>query len=110
MFFSVLTGVLFLGSSFIPLEELEPVNFQYAASEDLQIEREVLKILQTKCNVCHQRQNPFMVFKEQNISRRAGKIYQMVFIERSMPKGTDYQLTEEEYSQLKNWLLKQKIN
>jgi uncharacterized membrane protein len=73
------------------------------------LEREALEILETKCNVCHKKQNPFMVFKEKNMSKRAKKIYQMVFIERKMPKGNEIRLTNEEYLTLEKWLKTQDI-
>lgn len=63
----------------------------------------VLAILETKCNSCHKKQNPFMVFKSKNVEKKAQKIYQMVFVERRMPKG-NVKLTREEYQQLENWL------
>ncbi len=50
-----------------------------------------------------------MVFKEKNMSKRAPKIYQVVFVERRMPKGNEVRLTDEEYSKLKKWLLTQNI-
>lgn len=69
-----------------------------------ELKKEALKILELKCNVCHKKQNPFMVFKEKNMEKRAPKINQMVFIERRMPKGDEIKLSKEEYTQLKNWL------
>ncbi len=69
-------------------------NFQDATNEDLLLERDVLKILRNKCDFCHQRKNPFLILKEQNISRITGKSYQMVFVEQSMPKGIKNRLTK----------------
>lgn len=69
-----------------------------------ELKKEALQILELKCNVCHRKQNPFMVFKEKNMEKRAPKINQMVFIERRMPKGDEIKLSKEEYTQLKNWL------
>ncbi len=68
------------------------------------VKKQALKILQLKCNVCHKKQNPFMVFKEKNMEKRAPKINQMVFVERRMPKGNEIKLSKDEYTQLKNWL------
>lgn len=79
-----------------------PNNNSYTGAVELK--KEALKILELKCNVCHKKQNPFMVFKEKNIEKRASKINQMVFIERRMPKGDEIKLSKEEYTQLKNWL------
>ena len=73
------------------------------------LKEEVLSILDTKCNVCHRRQNPFMVFKQNNIEKRADRIYRAVFVQRRMPKGDDIQLSSEEYATLEQWL-KSKIN
>lgn len=69
-----------------------------------ELKKDALQILELKCNVCHKKQNPFMVFKEKNMEKRAPKINQMVFIERRMPKGDEIKLSKEEYIQLKNWL------
>lgn len=77
--------------------------------KDEKPKKEAFKILDTKCNVCHRKQNPFMVFNEKNISRRAKKIYQMVFVERRMPKGNEIQLTNEEFIKLKKWLFTENI-
>lgn len=73
------------------------------------LKKEAFLILDTKCNVCHRKQNPFMVFKEKNMSKRAKKIYQMVFVERRMPKGDEIRLTNEEYNTLEKWLFTQQI-
>ena len=70
---------------------------------------QVLSILDTKCNVCHRRQNPFMVFKTNNIEKRAPRIYQAVFVSKRMPKGNEVRLTEQEYATLEQWL-QSKIN
>lgn len=79
-----------------------PNTNSYTGKEELK--KEALKILELKCNFCHKKQNPFMVFKEKNMEKRASKINQMVFIERRMPKGGEIKLSKEEYTQLKNWL------
>lgn len=83
-------------------ENHHPNNNLPTGKEELK--KEALKILELKCNVCHKKQNPFMVFKEKNMEKRAPKINQMVFIERRMPKGDEIKLSKEEYTQLKNWL------
>ena len=79
-------------------EKIQSIGSSNSLKED------ALHILETKCNVCHKKQNPFMVFKEKNMEKKAPKINQMVFIERRMPKGNEIKLTKEEYTQLKNWL------
>jgi len=73
------------------------------------LKKEALSILVTKCNSCHKKQNPFMIFKEKNMSKRAPKIYQMVFVERIMPKGNEVKLSNEEYKKLKQWLFSEDV-
>lgn len=63
------------------------------------------EILDAKCNTCHRKSNPFMIFKMKNISKRAERIYQVLFEVRTMPKGDEVKLTTEEYTTLKKWLL-----
>lgn len=67
------------------------------------------QILEKKCNVCHRKKNPFLVFKPRNMERRAEKIYRAVFVQQRMPKQTGTPLTEEEYRTLKTWLEQQNI-
>lgn len=71
------------------------------------LKKAAFKVLDVKCNVCHRKRNPFMVFSERNMERRAGKIYTKVFIEGSMPKPEGQALTADEKSTLKKWLLTQ---
>ncbi|MEQ9300084.1 MAG: hypothetical protein RIF33_16040 [Cyclobacteriaceae bacterium] len=73
------------------------------------LKTEALEILDTKCNVCHRKQNPLMIFKEKNMAKRAAKIYKMVFVERRMPKIDGTPLTFEEYATLEKWLFTQNI-
>lgn len=63
-----------------------------------------LLVLQTKCNICHVRNNPFRIFKEKNMERNAKDIYKQVFVKGRMPLGNDVKLTEEERETLKKWL------
>ena len=63
-----------------------------------------LKILQNKCNVCHKKRNPFMIFKQKNMDRRAKRIYKQVFVKKRMPKGNEIILTKEEYNTLETWI------
>ena len=67
-------------------------------------------LLNSKCNVCHRKQNPFKVFTRKNMNKNARKIYQQVFVKRRMPKGDKVRLTEENYQTLTNWLQTQNIN
>ncbi|WP_212003280.1 hypothetical protein [Chitinophaga sp. HK235] len=63
-----------------------------------------LLVLQTKCNVCHTRNNPFRIFNSRNMERNASAIYTQVFVKGRMPKGDDIKLTEGERETLKKWL------
>lgn len=73
------------------------------------LKEQAFSILDAKCNVCHRKQNPFMVFKLGNMDKRAERIYRAVFVQKRMPKGDDIRLTAEEYATLEQWL-KTKIN
>ena len=66
-------------------------------------------ILDSKCNTCHRKQNPFKVFSYKNMEKHAPKIYKQVFVKRRMPKGNEHHLTQEEYDVLEQWLLTQNI-
>mgnify|MGYP006293983061 CR=1 FL=1 len=85
-----------------PNQEREIMAFSNAHNE--QLEARVIKILDSKCNICHRKQNPFMVFNERNMKRRAEKINRMVFKEKRMPKGNEIRLSNEEYATLEAWL------
>ena len=69
------------------------------------IKQEVFEILEGKCNVCHRKQNPFMVFSSNNMERRAPKIYKQVFVTKRMPKGDQIKLTSNDYTILQEWLI-----
>lgn len=85
-----------------------PTNLIHSGPDE-KLKKAAFEILKTKCNVCHKKQNPFMVFNEKNMVRRAPKIYRMVVVERKMPKGNDIRLTNEEFVLLEKWLLTQNI-
>lgn len=82
---------------------------QHSVSKPDPIRETALQILDNKCNVCHRKKNPFMVFKEKNMYKRAKRIYQAVFVEKRMPKGNQIALTEEDYQKLKRWLAYEKV-
>ncbi|HAA13736.1 MAG TPA: hypothetical protein DCE41_19400 [Cytophagales bacterium] len=63
-----------------------------------------LEVLKAKCNVCHRKQNPFMVFTERNMAGKARKIYRAVFVQRIMPKGNEIRLASAERATLEKWL------
>ncbi len=71
---------------------------------EIDLKEEAFSILDTKCNICHRKQNPFMIFKMKNMEHRAKKIYTQVFVKRRMPKGDEITLSMQEYATLKNWL------
>lgn len=98
-----LTGFLFF-------EEPFPMIHVTASKNSEELKTEAFKILENKCNVCHRKQNPFMVFSLKNMEKRAEKIYKQVFEKRRMPKGNEIKLTTEEYSHLDNWLQTQLNN
>ena len=92
-----------------PQAEAKTVFEPHSIGKTDDLKFEAFEVLKTKCNVCHRKQNPFMVFNEKNMTKRARKIYQMVFVKRKMPKGDEITLTDREYTQLENWLLTQEI-
>lgn len=62
------------------------------------------RILDTKCNSCHRKRNPFMVFKPKNMDRRASRIYRAVYLQKRMPKANGTPLTLAESDTLRQWL------
>lgn len=109
LWLGTITAVLILFSSFEAPKAATKQSQIKTSVVDNALKKQAFEILETKCNVCHRKQNPFMVFKEKNMSKRAKKIYKMVFQERKMPKGTEIQLTDEEYITLEKWLFTQEI-
>ena len=109
IWFGVITASLTLFSAFDTTPGGARKNHQKPSIFDNKLQKAAFEILDAKCNVCHRKQNPFMVFKEKNISKRAKKIYRMVFAERRMPKGNEIRLTYEEYATLEKWLFTQEI-
>ena len=107
--FGVLVAAAIILSSFRTVDEKagNPLSENEVVTD--QLKKSALQILTTKCNVCHRKKNPFMVFNEKNMSKRAPKIYKAVFIDRKMPKGDEIKLTHEEYTKLEKWLFTQQI-
>ena len=68
------------------------------------LEKAVWTILDTKCNVCHRKQNPFRVFKLKKLNKYAPKIMEQVFVKKRMPKGEEIKLTLSEKNTLSEWL------
>lgn len=83
-------------------------TFLLKVNDDLK--NQAFQILDTKCNICNQKQNPFMVFSLKNMEKRASKIYKQVFEKRRMPKGDKIKLSQQEHDLLKEWLNTQNIN
>jgi len=96
--------------SFFCLGMASQHNF-YAFSDSLVVQdppnkKELaFKVLQTKCNVCHEQKNKRMIFTLDNMDSRGKKIYRQVFKWKRMPKGNEIKLTAEELTQLKSWNL-----
>tara|TARA_B100000780_G_C21095833_1_gene441953 strand:+ start:179 stop:526 length:348 start_codon:yes stop_codon:yes gene_type:complete len=67
--------------------------------------KEAFNILNNKCNSCHRKQNPFMIFTEKNMDKRAHKIKKQVFELKRMPKEEGTPLTQDEYQTLSNWIV-----
>ncbi|NQZ78696.1 MAG: hypothetical protein HRT61_21660 [Ekhidna sp.] len=103
----ILQATIILLASYTQKTNAAPAIAVKLSTDPLQ--NEALEILETKCNVCHRKKNPFMVFNEKNMSKRAPKIYKMVYVERKMPKGDEIKLTNEEYVALEKWLFTQSI-
>jgi len=76
--------------------EIEP------QSKDLQ--KQAFSILENKCNTCHRKKNPFMIFSKKNMTKRSDKINKQVFELKRMPKKEGVPLTEYEYNILKKWI------
>ena len=102
----LIAGIIAVGiyNSATTINGVFPVNKSFLKDP---LKEDVLKILDNNCNACHRKQNPFMIFNERNISRRSNRIYQAVFVDRRMPKGDQFTLTQEEYKILKQWLSNQ---
>jgi uncharacterized membrane protein len=106
----ILITWLIINSSLSTAQETTKLQFEMTHISNEELKHSAFQILDTKCNVCHRKQNPFMLFKESNMTKKAKKIYQVVFIEQRMPKGKDVRLSKHEYLILKKWLKTQKIN
>jgi hypothetical protein len=89
-----LSAVLLLGAQERPSTHPVPDPLQQAA----------WRVLEAKCNVCHRKQNPFLIFKLSNMNKRAPRIHRAVFVQRRMPKAGGMPLTPEEYATLEQWL------
>lgn len=68
------------------------------------------QVLNTKCNVCHSKQNKKKIFSLENMNGFAPLINHQVFVLRRMPRGKKIKLSMQEYQTLKTWLLTQNLN
>lgn len=109
LWFGILTAGFILLSAFDSGSEEASVDHPTLLVADDKLKKAAFEILKTKCNVCHKKKNPFMVFNEKNMVKRAPKIYKMVYVERRMPQGDKIKLTHEEYATLEKWLFTQQI-
>lgn len=99
----LLGAVTFLG--FKALDSPTPYQSTHLSTEEVDLKSDALKVLKSKCNVCHETKNPRKVFTSNNMSMLAPKIYKQVFIKERMPKGNEIRLTKKEYDTLKRWFL-----
>lgn len=68
------------------------------------IKEQAFDILQTKCNVCHEKKNKKKIFTPENMVGFSNNIYKQVFKWKRMPKGDDIKLTADEYETLRTWI------
>lgn len=80
--------------------EVPTSNQPSAINTNLSVD--VMNLLEAKCNSCHRKKNPFMVFTLRNVNKRTDKIYDQVFVKKRMPKGS--KLSDSESELLKEWL------
>jgi hypothetical protein len=73
-------------------------------TENDELKALAFEVLNTKCNSCHRRQNPFFIFNRRNMERRAERIFKAVYVEKRMPKAGGEKLSQEESYILKRWL------
>lgn len=66
---------------------------------------QAFQILQTKCNVCHEKKNKRRIFTLDNMNKNRKRIYRQVYKWKRMPKGDKIKLTPQESNQLKEWIL-----
>lgn len=90
--------------SLLSIEPLEYAAMNELSTPDKTLKEEAFYILKTKCNVCHEKKNKRRIFTPENMNKNSKKIYRQVFKWKRMPKGDEIKLTEEEYTQLRNWI------
>jgi len=76
--FALLSGCLF----FLPNVAERPPD----PGNDADLSAAAYRILDSKCNSCHRKRNPLLIFRPKNMDRRANRIYCAVFVSKRMPK------------------------
>lgn len=100
----ILTAVFIFLNIFNSTSAGSKENHPIVLKSNENLRRRAFEILDAKCNACHKKQNPFMIFSVKNMERRAPKVYKQVFISKRMPKGDLVKLSTYEHSLLKQWL------
>jgi uncharacterized membrane protein len=80
------------------------INNATGIGRETQIKQNAFTVLNSKCNTCHAKQNPRMVFTEVNMNKHARKINWQVFILKRMPKGDAVKLSDADRETLRKWL------
>jgi len=95
----------FLFTSLVTLTIISLTNGKIESATPIEFtEKEILEILDVKCNSCHRIHNPRKVFTEENMNENAKSIYRQVFRWKRMPKGDKIKLTETDKNKLNNWI------
>ncbi len=101
---AALEATFILLIAFTSNSEEHSENYLIANNVNETLKQEAFEILQIKCNSCHRKQNPFMVFSLKSMERRAPKIRKQVFITKRIPKGDQVKLNTNEHAILKEWI------
>lgn len=72
---------------------------------ELLLEQSALVVLESKCNICHKKRNPNLVFTKDNMEKYFRSINIQVFVWERMPQGNEIVLTESDKKDLKAWIL-----
>ncbi len=63
----------------------------------------IYQIFKSKCNVCHLKKKK-VIFSIDNLYSYRELINQQVLIKKKMPKGKDFQLTQDEFRLIEDWI------
>lgn len=83
--------------------ELTYASENSALFKEDSVKLEALKILESKCNVCHLKKRR-EVYTEENMDDHASLIHTQVFVKERMPKGKLFNLTNPEKEMLLTWI------